>query len=999
MKKNKVKSVLILSLAFLLAGCGTNNTTLVSSSNQDSSETTTSSTAEETSSETTSSGDTSSEGTSSGQSSNDGSSSDSQQTVLTAPVLTITSYSVSWSAVTGADTYDLYLNGTKTSSTRFTKYDFDTEVSTEQSLEVVAKDSTGVAADSVKSNTIKYTAPASLDKPVLAIDGKKVTWSAITNAEAYMVFVNDAFTEQITDTSYTVTATEPGVYTVYVVAVLGAKKSANSDTVSVLNSSGMTLSTAESWTRAELLDTSGEWLRKGTFNETTTEGCDMKSGCKMYIYHSINASMRYLKVALRTFVRDGEIDPQFVVRVNGTVVRAKDSSEDYVTLHSDTPIFFSYDLGDYIGQNVIIEFDELAASHNCITQCGMFDNETSTVHLSDTDAFSYADVKDTAVCTTREFNFASETDLGGWVLGTKTANGSGTKWIDWDDGAILMDGSDGGQGGYLPNCWMYNMFEIGESDKLFKIRMRGVNDADTDFRLHLFVEDDTMTSGYYETTLSDAYGGTDNVNEAGYHDITGGDNFFTYVFDISSYVGKKVLFSLEQDDDGDGAAEKLAITWIKIVATNDDTGGTLSATTKSSWTGAEVLASDEFIRSSGVVTRTEGCDVKYGEELIVKKFYDANSRYLNLSIRNYTETFTQLSKLQVKVDGYTLKAVNSDYDTIDIPETDDTYIYTFDLSAYKDIANVIEIMNAATADGHHMCFTNIEFSNEDKHTSADNLVAHTYDFDRAAMYSKWTITGANEGIGEGVDLKGSGNMTFSDEVDASHAIMNVKARSFSGQDSTHPSFTLKINDTEITSIGSTSTTNKLPLFTDDSAIFSFDLTSYVGQTVSMTITSTSGGSHMVVQEIHLNSTDSHTYPVTTTDVEFDRAGMKADWTITGNNDGVGEGIDLMGSGTMTHEMTMPELTYLNVRVRWFSDQDSGNTSSFTVSVGGTLLTAKDCTSTTSVLVNDSTIFTFDVSAYKAQTETIIIASNGGSNHMVVQQLLFSDTDAHTNTAA
>ncbi len=64
-------------------------------------------------------------------------------------------------------------------------------------------------------------APTELDAPALTIDGNTVTWTAVEHATGYKVYVNDAEAATLTaeETSYTITETEAGTYTVKVIAI------------------------------------------------------------------------------------------------------------------------------------------------------------------------------------------------------------------------------------------------------------------------------------------------------------------------------------------------------------------------------------------------------------------------------------------------------------------------------------------------------------------------------------------------------------------------------------------------------------------------------------------------------------------------------------------------------------------------------------------------------------------------------------------------------------
>ncbi|MDR1094061.1 MAG: hypothetical protein LBL66_07935 [Clostridiales bacterium] len=69
------------------------------------------------------------------------------------------------------------------------------------------------------------------DAPVIERDGATIGWAAVKNAESYDVYINDGHAANVTETSYTVTETEPGAYTVKVKSVAGKNSSPFSNEV------------------------------------------------------------------------------------------------------------------------------------------------------------------------------------------------------------------------------------------------------------------------------------------------------------------------------------------------------------------------------------------------------------------------------------------------------------------------------------------------------------------------------------------------------------------------------------------------------------------------------------------------------------------------------------------------------------------------------------------------------------------------------------------------
>ena len=140
-------------------------------------------------------------------------------TPLSAPVIELDGNVVSWEAVSGATSYTVYVNDDGTSVTG-TSYTLTMTEAGSYTIYVIANSTNAAYTDSVRSNTVTYTVEQTypLPAPVIELDGNVVSWDAVEHAVSYTVTVNGAAQEPVTGTSYTITETTPGDYTVTVVA-------------------------------------------------------------------------------------------------------------------------------------------------------------------------------------------------------------------------------------------------------------------------------------------------------------------------------------------------------------------------------------------------------------------------------------------------------------------------------------------------------------------------------------------------------------------------------------------------------------------------------------------------------------------------------------------------------------------------------------------------------------------------------------------------------------
>lgn len=142
-----------------------------------------------------------------------------EATPLSAPVIELDGNVVSWEAVSGATSYTVYVNDDGTSVTG-TSYTLTMTEAGSYTIYVIANSTNAAYTDSARSNTVTYTVEQTypLAAPVIELDGNVVSWDAVEHAVSYTVTVNGTAQAPVTATSYTITETTPGDYTVTVVA-------------------------------------------------------------------------------------------------------------------------------------------------------------------------------------------------------------------------------------------------------------------------------------------------------------------------------------------------------------------------------------------------------------------------------------------------------------------------------------------------------------------------------------------------------------------------------------------------------------------------------------------------------------------------------------------------------------------------------------------------------------------------------------------------------------
>ncbi len=324
-----------------------------------------------------------------------------------------------------------------------------------------------------------------------------------------------------------------------------------------------------------------------------------------------------------------------------------------------------------------------------------FDNNLAPIS-SDQYLDAYLDALTTD--TKKSFIFDSAESLGNWQLG---CGGLQYDSAVLDGNHIRLDGSDLNDVlDPLPNAWVVNKFDISSDsneDNYFKMIISSGDNADTNVRLRVIYFDGTdwisnvLVSDNYDTP----------VNEFGYYLLNEGSPS-SFIFDITTYKGKSVIFSIEQDDSGEGSGEIVNISKISII------GKEVNISTRTSWEISNII--DEWSTFGRVVTHPEGvCLENQGKDasILVNTTITEDTDILRIHVRKFVRTGTAQdldAKIIIKVNGEIVKAQYSEQDYVTVT-TDYFRGFDYDLSAYIGQTVSIEIINI---EGEHACFNLIE---------------------------------------------------------------------------------------------------------------------------------------------------------------------------------------------------------------------------------------------------------------------------------------------------
>lgn len=122
----------------------------------------------------------------------------------TATVLSCSEIKISWIAITGAKSYDVYRNGSLLKNTTSTSYTDNTVVKTAYYFQIKAKDENGETNLSASTN-VTITAPAKptgLTTTAISSSQIDLSWNKVENASVYAIYRDNVYIKGVTTNNY-----------------------------------------------------------------------------------------------------------------------------------------------------------------------------------------------------------------------------------------------------------------------------------------------------------------------------------------------------------------------------------------------------------------------------------------------------------------------------------------------------------------------------------------------------------------------------------------------------------------------------------------------------------------------------------------------------------------------------------------------------------------------------------------------------------------------------
>lgn len=292
--------------------------------------------------------------------------------------------------------------------------------------------------------------------------------------------------------------------------------------------------------------------------------------------------------------------------------------------------------------------------------------------------------------------FTTEDDFTTWEFGY---GGLQYDFAGIRDDKVTLDGSDlEDRLEAFPNSYIYSKFLIGENDKILQLKVNSGENSNTNMRVRAI---EFNSSGLTSTILtSDKMNG--EVDDNGYY-LLSDKSPSSFEFDLTPFIGKEIIISIEQDDNGEGSGEIININKILIANKIEE------ASQNTSWDISGIV--DEWQGFGSIVVHNEGvCLENNGSEASISCLVDLPSSYktLVISARKFVRVGSKQdknAKIVIKINDEVLMPKYSDYEYITITLGDFRY-FSYDISKYAGSKITIEISNI---EGEHACFESIYF--------------------------------------------------------------------------------------------------------------------------------------------------------------------------------------------------------------------------------------------------------------------------------------------------
>ena len=564
--------------------------------------------------------------------------------------------------------------------------------------------------------------------------------------------------------------------------------------------------------KSEILDgvQGVKWTIVGETDAGVGEGADIKvtgdntwSSLKLE-YREIGASNYILTFGARVFHRDGETYPKFVIKVNGDVIRGIGQSEDWFYVDTDETQYCSYDLSEYIGKMVTVEIGITQGTHAVVQY----------IEFTGSEVTEWADKADLQDANKDPWAHQGDCDAG------------------------VGEGYDiKGEGSYL-----YNEFVIGkEHNSQFTFGGRVFHrDGETYPEIRLVVVDANGTE--HIVTAKGA------ENDYVYFD-TDATQYFTY--DLSAFAGQKVEIRLVLKN----AATHCVIQSITMKRATP----LVDKVTK--WEGKDQILNGVEGVNWVIVGETdagvgEGADIKvtgdntWSSLKLEGKTISASSFVLKFGARVFHRDGETYPKFVIKVNGEVVRGVDQTEDWFYV-DTDETQYCSYDLSKYMGQKVTIEI---GITQGTHAVVQYIEFFGTAAGTNWANK-AELLD----AEYDPWAHEGDwDAGVGEGYDIKGEGTYLYNEFLigEGYNSQFTFGARVFHRDGETYPEIVLIVTDENgtqhvITAIGAEN--DYVYVDTDEIQHFTYDLSAFAGQNVTIAIALRNPATHCAITDISMTA--------------------------------------------------------------------------------------------------------------------------------------------------
>lgn len=619
-------------------------------------------------------------------------------------------------------------------------------------------------SNTVTANTNLYAKwTAKLATPNVTVSGQKISWSKITNAEYYRIYVGGVQKTVVDTLNYTFAKEDltTDISVTVIAEGTGYADSNASTAVIVEKYNGPSDGLRAAYNDGEI-ESSGEWTKGGTTNniETISEGYNLaisynslKSNANLVAYvtqtRTIEEVTRYLEVTVRNFVDDSSSSTRIYGYLNVFVGSTQITPLGYANgnnkIKSDSYVTYCYDLRAYYGTGKVIKIQNKGGTDLCVHKVAYAATTTYTDSTNDSKysytaanlaSSTYWKLSGSAETTNEGYNIKSASNNGGvdsYIFQNRLVNAN-SKYMAVTVRSYVRSGETYGNLKVMAN--ISNLTASGQSSALIpvtndieityyyslaayannqRVTIKIMNNGGTNMVVKSV--NFSSTNGYVEktktlstpsiTSSNGSIAWTPVTNATYYHVYvndfligeTTGNNFTPNVSSLGVSSGYSIYIIAYSDTAY--SEHSNTVEYFSYTDTLSKTYTFSSTSTLGMWS----LSGKGTMANEGYILYSAGNNSNVDSYIYQTRNLLSSNRYLSIKVRTFVRDGETYGKLKLVIDNNVVYPIGSTTHTT--INSDDYVTVTYDLAPYYKEGAVVKIYNNG---GTNMAIQKITFA-------------------------------------------------------------------------------------------------------------------------------------------------------------------------------------------------------------------------------------------------------------------------------------------------